>query len=278
MKRQYSLYFISSVCIFLLFMSATSAYAWGPLGHRTICDITWRYSSPKVKKEIAAAVKRMGYKTFADSCVWADEIKGQSAYDGLKPLHYMNVAKSADTVSTAACLTQQRVSCVLTAIQHYQQRWRDTSLSVQQRDQALLLLGHFIGDIHQPLHVSYASDYGGTRRQVIFEGKILSLHRLWDTELLYCQPLKGKRPSWRRLGRYLFEHKGASKRLEPRLQRLSIVGWADESLAITQQIYQALPHKKRSQEYCQRFYSIALERLHLAGWRLATLLAQTLVP
>jgi hypothetical protein len=255
-----------------LLMGASSSYAWGPLGHHTVCDVAWRHSSMEIKEQLSATAKRMGYKTFAESCTWADDIRGKAAYDHLKPLHYINVSRNAKRTAAASCLSTSKATCVVTAIDHYLAQLKKPSLSEKHHDQALLLLSHFVGDVHQPLHVSYADDRGGTRRKVVFSGKVVSLHRLWDSQLLYCQRVRGKTASWRRLGRYLSEDKpvGASV--------LSVVTWADESLSLTRQIYADIPNRGASREYCEHFHPVALERLQLAGWRLATLLAQTLVP
>ena len=84
-------------------------------------------------------------------------------------------------------------------------------------------------------------------------------------ELSYAYDLDG--------GGYAFENPAIADLVEA-----SAVVWADESLAITQEIYADLPTKEHSKAYCQRFYPTVLKRLQLAGWRLATLLDQALVP
>lgn len=44
-------------------------------------------------------------------------------------------------------------------------------------------LVHFIGDAHQPLHLTNR-DRGGNSDQVVFEGRKMNLHSLWDTGLI----------------------------------------------------------------------------------------------
>ena len=56
-----------------------------------------------------------------------------------------------------------------------------------QKTQALLLLGHWLGDIHQPLHVSFRSDKGGNKTKVISAEKCKTLHWVWDSCLLRSQ-------------------------------------------------------------------------------------------
>jgi hypothetical protein len=265
--------FITNIWLFIVtLLAANSAYSWGSLGHQVVCDLAWRASAPATQRQLAAAAKRMGYTTFAESCTWADKIKSQSRYDALKPLHYMNLDRHNSHVSSAACIETHPPQCVLPAIVYYARVMKNPSLGQKERDKALLLLGHFVADIHQPLHVSYKEDRGGTRQKVIFNGKPTNLHRLWDSQLLYCQPVEGKRPTWRRLGTVLFN------RLVPSVDNVErpITAWAQESFDITKNIYQDIAENNNSRsltdDYCERHYSVALSRLQLAGQRLATLL------
>jgi hypothetical protein len=204
-------------------------------------------------------------------------------------MHYMNLSKTATIVTTAAsadCLSKPLSQCVVSAIEHFSMQLGNTALPQRERDKALLLVGHFVADVHQPLHVSYAEDRGGTRRKVVFAGKSLSLHRLWDSELLYCRKLSGEKPSWRRLGSYLYKQQGLYQHKGLYQQRvkqaspaeMSVLVWADESFAITRQLYADLSNKKLPLNYCAKYYPIAMQRLQLAGRRLATLLAVTLTP
>ena len=45
-------------------------------------------------------------------------------------------------------------------------------------------LGHYIGDIHQPLHVGNGIDRGGNDVNVKWFGKSTNLHAVWDTDLI----------------------------------------------------------------------------------------------
>jgi S1/P1 Nuclease len=41
-----------------------------------------------------------------------------------------------------------------------------------------------VGDLHQPLHVGFLDDIGGTKTKVTLKGKTQTLHELWDTGIL----------------------------------------------------------------------------------------------
>lgn len=254
--------------LLVLLVISKPVYAWGPLGHQAICDGAWRASSKSVQQRLGNTAKRMGYKTFAQACVWADHIRRQMRYDYLAPLHYMNVPRKTKTITEADCTKfwTQEPSCVSSAIDYYADRMTDNKLSVQERDEALLLVGHFVGDIHQPLHVSYQDDRGGTRYPLVFEGKPQSLHQLWDGDILYC----GYSGSWKQLGRRLFKQskaEGEQSRAE------SVAVWANESYQLTRLIYQNL-EKQLPQSYCDTYHPLAMSRLQAASERLASLLVK----
>jgi len=255
-----------SLGLIILFHFPLSAFAWGPLGHKSICDAAWRASQPNIKQSLADAAQRMGYQTYAESCLWADKIRSDQSYRWAKPLHYMNLARGDLSVTESKCFNVGRKpNCVGSAIDHYHKRWRDTSLDQNQRDQALLLFSHFVADIHQPLHVAYRDDRGGTRQNVVFEGKLMSLHSLWDSDILYC----GTNARWKALGKQLYRRHNAYKAT----QINDISDWAEESFALTRTIYTKL-EKRLPKEYCQIFHPLAIARLELASLRLANLVAQ----
>lgn len=268
--------------VFLLISS--QLMAWSSLGHQAVCDIAWRDSSPAIKKILSASAKRMGYHTFAESCVWADHIKSNERYDKLKPLHYVNVPRAATSVASSSCLSSSYSSkqpqCILSGITYYFEQLTNTSNRQDDRDKDLLLLGHFVGDVHQPLHVSYQDDRGGTRKYVVFEGKPLSLHRLWDSEIVTCSLSSRKERSWRHLGRTLYAKRSAveenTELLVESASSPSIAStvqlWADESLDLTRNIYSRNLSKRLSPNYCKQYSTVAQQRLLLAGLRLSTLL------
>jgi len=261
--------FVISLAWIILFSLSPPSFAWGPLGHKAICDAAWRASDNETRQLLASAAKRMGYKTYAESCLWADDIRRDRSYAWVKPLHYMNLPRDADSVADGSCsnktksdLSSAKPQCVWPAIHYYHQRWQDTGLSQKQQDEALLLFSHFVADIHQPLHVAYRDDRGGTRRNVTFEGRLMSLHSLWDSPILYC----GTRSKWRQLGKQLLRSHSRYNGSET----TNIAVWAEESFALTRLIYGELSSRLPS-SYCDKFHPLALVRLELASLRLAEL-------
>ena len=46
----------------------------------------------------------------------------------------------------------------------------------------LKLLVHFMGDLHQPMHIGQREDKGGNTIQVQWFGRGTNLHSVWDTK------------------------------------------------------------------------------------------------
>jgi S1/P1 Nuclease len=61
---------------------------------------------------------------------------------------------------------------------------RSNESPLAEKQIALDYLVHLVGDLHQPLHVGFLDDIGGTKTKVTLEGKTQTLHELWDTGIL----------------------------------------------------------------------------------------------
>ena len=126
-----------------------SAFAWGDIGHRVICQITYEELKPEIKARVDALVAiDPKFRTFADACTAPDHPHIRS------PEHYVDLPRSAKGIDVQhPCPVADR--CVISAILN---DTRDLALSLDVSDQLRLLksLGHWVGDVHQPLHVSSA--------------------------------------------------------------------------------------------------------------------------
>jgi len=79
--------------------------------------------------------------------------------------------------------------CVVKSIQNYTsilQGEQPFNCDFTEGDEpcALEFLTHFVGDAHQPLHISYEYDRGGNEVKVSFFGQQTNLHSVWDTSII----------------------------------------------------------------------------------------------
>jgi hypothetical protein len=74
--------------------------------------------------------------------------------------------------------------CVLSAIQVELAYLSSSGVDDEAKLAALKFLGHWVGDVHQPLHVSFEDDRGGNGVLVTGECGTSNLHSAWDTCLV----------------------------------------------------------------------------------------------
>jgi len=117
---------------------------------------------------------------------WADQVKNQKAYKWSQPLHFINTPDwLCEYDRTRDCVDSGTKNfCVDGAIQNYTGRVVNTNLPFAQQAEALKFLVHFVGDIHQPLHVGFTTDKGGNTFTGTFEGESVNLHEIWDVNII----------------------------------------------------------------------------------------------
>jgi len=110
---------------------------------------------------------------------WADDVRSQRPWSA--PLHFADVPGwNCTYIASRDCPT---AGCVDSAVQNYTHRLADRNLPMTERAEALKFLVHFIGDLHQPLHVGFKEDLGGNNIRGTFFGTSTNLHAVWDTGL-----------------------------------------------------------------------------------------------
>jgi len=164
--------------ILLLFLPSIAS-AWGGTGHEIICEIAYQELSAEAQDEVRRLIELdPEFNTFAESCRWADRPRKRA------PDHYINLPRSQAVITTDECPLAK--SCLFPAIKKDLEILQDKTQSDQARLDALKLLGHWVGDIHQPLHVSFKDDLGGNNIDAtgVCRG---TLHGVWDGCILERQ-------------------------------------------------------------------------------------------
>jgi hypothetical protein len=160
----------------LVTMSCAQALAWGDDGHRIVCEIALLDMAPATRAEVEALIATdPQFATFAESCSWADHPRKRDDE------HYVNLPRDAHALDSELCPLADR--CVVSSIDKDLAVLASSTAGEVPRLMALKFLGHFAGDLHQPLHVSFQDDLGGNR--VDSSGLCGSnLHAAWDTCLV----------------------------------------------------------------------------------------------
>ncbi len=249
--------------------SAPACLGFGADGHKIVGAIAEAYLGDAAKAEVQTL---LGTQSLADSATWADDVRNNPHYFFAKPLHFINVPRTAASIDeTRDCAAGE---CVTAAIRKYAAILRDRSKSPAERAEALKFVVHFVGDVHQPLHVSYADDQGGNFVKVSWLGAAdWSLHSVWDSAII--KKRRGTR-SWQQLAEDIRTHVGADERSHWK-SVTDIATWANESLQITREVYADLPSDgKLGQAYYQKWAPRLDKQMAAAGVRLAQLLEANL--
>jgi hypothetical protein len=166
------------LALIAFFPISSEAWAWGDEGHKVICEIALRLAQPSTRAEIQRLIETdTEFHSFSDSCIWPDYPRKRAAE------HFVNLARNARGLSAnVACPRAQE--CVLSAIQVELAYLHSSNVEDEAKLAALKFLGHWVGDVHQPLHVSFEDDRGGNGVLVTGECGTSNLHSVCDTCLV----------------------------------------------------------------------------------------------
>ncbi|QXQ04923.1 S1/P1 nuclease [Sphingosinicellaceae bacterium] len=166
--------------------------AWGELGHRMVATIAFAEVRPETRRAIKkllrhgaeVATPTCPLRTLEDAAVWPDCLRGLGdRFASSFPWHYQDISVCMDFDVKEACPDG---NCVTAQIAKQAKILATKSRPIVERITALAFLAHFVGDVHQPLHVGEKGDRGGNQVPADYGAKAggkLNLHHIWDTEL-----------------------------------------------------------------------------------------------
>jgi hypothetical protein len=164
--------------LLLLILTPSIAFAWGETGHRVVCQIAYEELLPEARTEVDRLIALdSDFDDFADSCLFADTPERIRWQD-----HFINMPRSTQAVTTADCPMAQ--SCAFSAIHSDFLVLLDPQATDTEKLLALKLLGHWVGDVHQPMHVSFQDDRGANSNRVDPENENANLHGVWDYTII----------------------------------------------------------------------------------------------
>jgi len=265
------------VCFFLV-ISTTSVWGWGKEGHMIVAQI----ASDQLGSTATNIVSQfLGDATLAQIAPLPDSYDHSPEGRWSAPCHYCNLPRDATSFNLSFCPS----FCVVKSIINYTSILQSEESDPFQCDYedttvepcALEFLTHYVGDVHQPLHVGYGDDEGGNKVQVEFYNKKANLHEVWDVLMIQ---------------RWNSDYQSATQELETMmannpsqvkqyLSHMDPVYWANESFGyVLTTVYdfssnEAVP--SLGDVYYNRNLPIVKQRLIAAGVRLGQLLNNILV-
>ncbi|MBS1532761.1 MAG: S1/P1 nuclease [Bacteroidetes bacterium] len=255
---------MKKLTIFLLVPLLILSASWGFTGHKTIGQIAFQHLSPKAKASVQAL---LGNESLADAATWADEVRNDPEYKNTASWHFINVPLGLSFEQFQQQVTSGDKMNVYTALLDEEKQLTDPSTTRDQKVAALKFIAHFVGDMHQPMHVSRAEDKGGNMIQLNYEGQGTNLHALWDTKLL-----EHGGSNYQQLAEK-YDHPSEAEIKE--WQAKPPIIWAWESYQISSKLYEEIDGmKSRSidNNYYESHIGIVERRITQAGIRLAGVL------
>jgi len=250
------------ICSFVFFSSQSFAW-WGVTGHRVVGEIAQSYLSSSAKKAIADI---LGNESLAMASNWGDFIKSDSTFNYLNRWHYVNLVKGLTMDQVAGKLEQDTTHNLYNRINFLVAELKRKDIDIAMKQMYLRLLIHFIGDLHQPLHVGRPEDLGGNRIKVQWFNEPTNLHSIWDEKL----------PEFQRLSytEYARSINFTTKKQRKEWQNSSLSTWFFESYQIAQGLYDeiAQPDQKLSYRYNFDHLETMNQQMLKGGVRLAGIL------
>lgn len=248
----------SVIALLLICCIGLNSFGWGATGHRATGWIAEYYLSAKAKKKVHEI---MGQQSIAMASTWMDEIRSDSTYNYTADWHWVTIEtgktyeESAKNPNGDVIMTLERVIGEL----------KSHKLDRKKEQEAIKMLIHLVGDIHQPLHVGCCDDQGGNKVKVKWFRGESNLHRVWDSDMIDDTKL-----SYTELAESLGKPDAATL---AKWQSASVRDWANESMSLRKEVYD-IKDGNLGYKYSYLHLETARHRMLQAGVRLAGILNQ----
>ncbi|XP_052202071.1 endonuclease 4-like [Diospyros lotus] len=197
---------------------------WGKEGHYVICKIAEAYLSEDASVAVKALLPDRAEGDLASVCSWPDEIRHHFHWRWSGPLHYVDTPDfrcNYEYCRDCHDYAGRKDMCVTGAIYNYTMQlmsaYNGSNSEVKYNlTEALMFLSHFVGDVHQPLHVGFIGDEGGNTITVRWYRRKTNLHHVWDNMIIES-------------AKKTFYDSDLSNMIES-IQKNITVGWSDDIL------------------------------------------------
>lgn len=168
---------IKKVVISSLFLTAgLTSFGWGQKGHDVTAFIAENHLTPTSQNAINELLDGKSIVYWAN---WLDNASHTPEYAYSKTWHYKNIDDGVDFDAAPLLDTGDVVRAVYDQVNILQ----NPTSTKEEKQLALKILVHIMGDLHQPMHLGHASDLGGNRWTVRYFDSNTNLHTVWDSNV-----------------------------------------------------------------------------------------------
>jgi len=246
------------VILFTIHFTFASEKDWGSTGHRATGEIAQEYLTKKAKRNIK---KLLNGHSLAFVSTYGDDIKSDRKYNKYNPWHYVNFPFGTRYENS----DKNEKGDIITAIHTCIDILKSESTSTAEKAFHLKLLIHFMGDLHQPLHIGLADDRGGNDFQVRWFNEGTNLHSVWDSKMIDYYNMSYTE---------LAENKDCLSDTEiEQIKKGSLMDWVYESRTLCENIYaNTTIGEELGYQYVYKYIDIVRMQLEKGGIRLAVVL------
>lgn len=250
----------------LIVCSALSVLGWGQKGHDTTVFIAENHLTPITKAVVEDLLDGNSMVYYAN---WLDNASHTPEYAYSKTWHYKNI--DAGISFDEAPLLES--GDIVKAINNQVAILQDSASSRESKQLALKMVIHFLGDIHQPMHMGHASDLGGNRWTVNYFGRDTNLHSVWDSSL----PESAHKWSYSEWQQQI--DRASQSEIDEILNGGNAESWGKETFEICKEVYDKTPEgTKISYDYIADWTPVVEKQFLKGGLRLADLLNSVFDP
>ncbi|MCM3872792.1 MAG: S1/P1 nuclease [Pyrinomonadaceae bacterium] len=285
---------LAAILLGLIICSPSTSLGWGAGGHMMVAQIAFKRMNPRARAKanellaipINPAAVTAQSKNFVASAHWADDLRPFAEFDSFKELHFIDSPFSTGGTTLPVLPTPN----IVTALQENVNILK-TSTDKNAQAQALRLIIHFVGDIHQPLHCATRvdssnpeGDRGGNIVSIMVrgtDGKLQksNLHSYWDGGIGSFPPTGAnfRPPPLSQISAAVARTLPGNPATNPDLKLddpFNFDSWANESFELAKDVaYKGMKNgTKPSTVYKNRATRVVRQRVAWGGYRLAALL------
>ena len=251
---------INKLFLSICFLGITlSLSAYDAVGHRIIADIAYHNLTAKTRSQVD---KVLGVRGIVYEATWPDDIRSDSKYAYSYQWHYQDLDDNMTSAGLKKLMNNPKAEG-----EHlfFALDTLTTRLKKDKNDaEALKFLVHFVGDLHQPLHLGRKDDKGGNKVDMNWFGRKTNLHSVWDGALIESEKM-----SYSEFSRYLMD------KFEPRkaeFKKYSLLQSVEAVYAVRNAIYSYDTSDTSNYHYVYSFAGKRDEMLYRGGIQLANIL------
>lgn len=277
---------LACLCLFV-FISPT--LSWGSIGHALVARLAQSQLTSSANSWIKEYLPTESSGDLSTIASWPDSILYPDSdpyayrqWQWSRELHFIDIPDwNCSYIPSRDCKNDR---CIEGALKNYSHRLTADECDYVDQQEALFFLVHFLGDVHQPLHSGFRSDFGGNNVKGFFLNGTnqTNLHSIWDEQIINYRLQRYFQSDvnlyFDYLSKLMFNQSVSNNETGTNFQQ-----WIAESIFYVcnvayfddnQQRMNASKNFTLGQEYFYRTWPIVDQRLVQGGLRLSILLNQ----